>query len=249
VILDSAPFEAAFTGGVYVAAGNLVGDGRAELIITPDQGGGPRVRVLAGGTFATVTDFFGIDDPNFRGGARAAAGDVSNDGVGDLIVAAGFGGGPRVAVFSGTSLGGTPVKLFNDFFAFEQTLRNGVYITAGDVNGDGFDDIIAGGGPGGGPRVTVFCSTCLLTSNGGNLNPLANFFGGDPNNRGGIRIAAKDLDGDDLADIVTGAGPGQESSQVTLYAGKSLPRNGTPPTLRQFNAFPDFYFTDGVFVG
>ena len=85
-----------FTGGVYVAAGDVTGDGVADLAVTPDEGGGPRVRVLSGRGFGPVADFSGIDDPNFRGGARAAVGDVSRDGVADLVVAAGFGGGPRV---------------------------------------------------------------------------------------------------------------------------------------------------------
>jgi hypothetical protein len=175
-------------------------------------------------------------------------GDVNGDGVGDLVVAAGFQGGPRVAAFSGKSLGGgqTPVKLFNDFFAFEQTLRNGVFIAVGDLNADGFADIIAGGGPGGGPRVTVFSSKDLVTSGGATLTPLANFFGGDPNNRGGIRIAVKNLDGDDRADIVVGSGEGA-GSRVSAYLGTTVAPVGTPPTVLDFDAFPGF--TGGVFVG
>ena len=93
---------------MYVAAGDLTGDGVADLVITPDEGGGPRVRVFNGAGFGQVADFFGIDDPNFRGGARAAVGDVNGDGVGDLLVAAGFGGGPRVAVFDGQHSGRRP---------------------------------------------------------------------------------------------------------------------------------------------
>jgi hypothetical protein len=101
------PFEAAFTGGVYVAAGDITGDGKADLVITPDEGGGPRCSVFDGSTFALLADFFGIEDPAFRGGARAAVSDVNGDGFGDLVVAAGFQGGPRVAAFSGKSLGST----------------------------------------------------------------------------------------------------------------------------------------------
>src|SRR5205807_9454614 len=105
--------------------------------VTPDQGGGGRVRVYSGRTLETLADFFGIEDPNFRGGARPAVGDVNGDGVPDLIVAAGFGGGPRVAIFDGADLapGRTPRKLVGDFFVFENTLRNGTYVAVGDVNG------------------------------------------------------------------------------------------------------------------
>jgi len=238
------PFEAGFTGGVFVAAGDLTGDGVADLVVTPDEGGGPRVRVFSGKGFGQVADFFGIDDPAFRGGARAAVADLSGDGVGDLLVSAGFGGGPRVAAFDGKSLGSAaPVKLVQDFFAFELTLRNGVFVAGGDLDGDGKAELIAGGGPGGGPRVTAFSGQALLA---GQQAPVANFFAGDPANRGGVRVAVKDLDGDGRADLVTGSGPGG-GSRVTAYAGKAVPASGTPPELFAFDAQPGF--TGGVFVG
>lgn len=252
-IFSIAPFEESFLGGINLAAGDLTGDGIAELVITPDEGGGPRVQVFLGRSFTKVADFFGIDDPNFRGGARTAIGDVNGDGVGDLIVAAGFSGGPRVAVFNGISvLNGSPVKLFNDFFAFEDTLRNGVYIAAGDVNGDGFADLILGGGPGGGPRVRIADGMSLINGvvfglpDSPATSELANFFAGDTNSRGGIRLAAKDLDGDNLADIVAGAGTGA-GSLVTTYLGKTITPTETPPVFTQLEAFPGF--AGGVFVG
>ena len=243
-LLALEPFEAAFTGGVFVAAGDLNGDGVADLVITPDEGGGPRVRVFSGKGFGQLADFFGIDDPAFRGGARAAVADLSGDGVGDLIVSAGFGGGPRVAGFDGRSLGPVPVKLFADFLAFEPGLRNGVFVAGGDLNGDGFAELIAGGGPGGGPRVRALDGRSLLLTNA--QVEAANFFAGDPANRGGVRLAAKDLDGDNRADIVAGAGPGG-GSRVTAYAGLAVTPSGTPPELSAFDALPGF--AGGVFVG
>ncbi|HEY8505387.1 MAG TPA: FG-GAP-like repeat-containing protein [Gemmataceae bacterium] len=238
-------FEETFAGGVYVAAADLDGDGAADLVLTPDEGGGPRVRVLRGRDRSVIADFFGIEDLGFRGGARAAAGDLSGDGVPDLLVGAGFGGGPRVAAFDGTSLSGVPQKLFADFFVFEQTLRNGVFLTAGDLNGDGFADVTVGGGPGGGPRVFALSGRDLIAS--GAAVPLANFFAGDVNNRGGVRLAAKDLDGDGRADLLAGAGDGA-APRVSAYRAAEVPADGVPPAHLDFGVFGPA-LTGGVYVG
>jgi large repetitive protein len=240
------PFESSFTGGVYVAAGDLDGDGVADLVITPDEGGGPRVRVFDGASFKLVADFFGIDDENFRGGARAALGDLTGDAKADLVVAAGFGGGPRIAGFDGAAIAtGQAVKLFNDFFAFEQTLRNGVFVAVGDIDGDGRAEVFAGGGPGGGPRITAFDGAMLLKSGGATLTTVSNFFAGDTEDRGGIRIAVKDLDGDNRADLVVGSGT-DDGSTVTAYLAPNL-GFAFPPEAFTFEAFDDF--VGGVFVG
>jgi hypothetical protein len=240
---------------VYVAAGDINGDGKADIIVTPDEGGGPVVAVYDGakvaagtnGDAAQIVRFLGIEDPNFRGGARASSADMDGDGLADLAVVAGFGGGPRIALFNGKSIGGagSPVKFLPDFFVFEQTLRNGVFVTLGDITGDGFADVVAGGGPGGGPRVFALSGKDLLT---GTQTQVANFFAGDTANRGGIRVAAKDLDGDGKADILTGAGEGA-GSQVNAYSGASVPVDGVPSSavFAAFDAIPGF--ANGVYVG
>ncbi len=238
------PFEASFTGGVFLAAGDLTGDGRPELVVSPDQGGGPRVQVLtvSGTTLSPLADFFGIDDPNFRGGARVAVGDLTGDGVGDLIVAAGSGGGPRVAVYAGGSVSGGKftTKPIGDFFAFEQGLRDGVFVAAGDVNGDGRADLIVGAGPGGGPRVLVLDGRTL-----GIEQPrvVADFFAGDPADRRGVTVAVADLDGDAAADVVTG---NNSTGRVTTYLGAKLAAGvaAADKSLVPFGAFQG-----GVFVG
>jgi hypothetical protein len=242
------PFEPGFIGGVFVALGDINGDGKADLAISPDEGGGPRVRVFNGNGFGQLNDFFGIQDPNFRGGARLAFGDVDGDGKADLLVAAGIGGGPRVAIFKGASVASgaaSPVKVVNDFFVFEQTLRNGVFIASGDLNGDTFADIIVGGGPGGGSRVFAIDGQSLVST--GVQVQLANFIVGDADNRGGIRVAARDVDGDGLSEIITGAGD-DDGSEVNIFSGENLPVNGLPDIVSTFDAFDDA-LSGGVFVG
>lgn len=238
-------FEESFTGGVFIAAGDFTGDGKADIVVTPDQGGGGRTKVfdLSGGSPRSVADFFGIDDRNFRGGARAAAGDFNGDGRADLIVSAGFGGGPRVAVFDGTTLAAVPTRLFADRFVFESTLRNGSFVGAGDLNGDGFADLFTAAGPGGAPRLQVLSGAALLA---GETAVLANHFLGNSELRSGLRIAVKNLDGDSHADLVTGNGPGSEEN-VRIHFGSEL--LAAPGPGLAVNPFFSSNFADGVWVG
>lgn len=259
-IVQFQAFEASFTGGIYVTAGDLDRDGKAEVVVTPDQGGGPVVAIyrgasLASGSAVELVRFYGIQDDSFRGGARAGVGDVNGDGFPDVVVSAGFLGGPRIQIWDGQGLAGgaSPTDSLANFFAFEDTLRNGCFVTVGDVNGDGFADLIFGGGPGGGPRVRIADGAALLAAGGfGTLdNPavagltIGNFISGDGNSRGGVRVAIANLDGDNRADVLTGGGDGQPA-RVIAYAGISALGTTSPPSLLDEVIFGSM---DGVYVG
>jgi predicted outer membrane repeat protein len=68
---DAYPGEDFTTIGLFVAAGDVNGDGFAEIVVSPDQGGGARIQVfrVVSGQLQQTANFFGIDDPDFRGGA------------------------------------------------------------------------------------------------------------------------------------------------------------------------------------
>jgi hypothetical protein len=217
----------AFIGGVFVSAGDVNGDGRDDLITGADSGAtGGHVKVFDGATGNLVQSFFAYDA--FTGGVRVAAGDVNGDGVADIITGAGPGApGGHVKVFDGSN--GT---LLRSFFGFDG-FAGGVFVSSGDVNGDKFDDIIVGadgGAPGGHVKVFDGQSSGLLQS----------FFAFD-GFMGGVRVAAADLDGDSLVEIIAGAGPGAPGGHVKVFDGSS-------GTLQDSFFAYDPAFTGGVYV-
>src|SRR5262249_51470211 len=54
-------FDPGFTGGLFVAAGDLNSDGQADIVVGADAGGGPRVTVFSGKDGAVLDDFFAYD--------------------------------------------------------------------------------------------------------------------------------------------------------------------------------------------
>jgi hypothetical protein len=203
-------------------------DTRQLMPIGVDKGAGATIPVYGkhGFKYADVTPF----DASFRGGIRVAVGDVNGDGVADVITGAGPGGGPHIRVFDGVQLSDGNPSTIMDFEAFAPEFRGGVYVAAGDVNGDGRADIIVGAAEES-SHVRVF------DGNGGAL--MLSFFAFDSAFRGGVRVAAGDVNGDGLAEIVTGAGPGG-GPQVKVF-------DSTGTTTLSMFAY-DAAFHGGVYV-
>lgn len=174
-------------------------DGAAQIAIRDLDDDGRDERIVAGKTVVTIYNENGTVRTSFKPygdayalGINFGVGDLEGDGTVEIVTGTGPGGGPQVRVFNMDG-----VLINPGFFAYDPRFRGGVQIALGDIYGNGHDVIVAGAGFGGGPHVRVF------TKGGRVLNQ---FFAYDPAFRGGVRVAVGDVDGDKVADIVTGAG-------------------------------------------
>ncbi len=195
------------------------------LVTGAGAGGGPQVNVFNGDTNEILAQFNAFN-PGFTGGVQVAVGDVNNDGISDVLCGAGPGGGPQVRVLSGADFS----ELYS-FFAFDPAFTGGVNIAAGDINSDGYDDMICGAGAGGGPQVAVY--------SGFDGTLLHSFYAYDSAFTGGVNVAAADLVGNGRIYLVTGAGAGG-GPQVRVFDDHIQP-------VASFFAF-DSGFTGGVHV-
>jgi hypothetical protein len=235
-----------FPGGVYVATGDVDGDGFADVITGVGDTGAPHVQVFDGGELAAgrvrvLASFFPYN-PGFRGGVLVAAGDFDGDGRADVVTGTGVGGGPHVEVFDGAELVAGRTTLLASFFAYDPGFRGGVFVAAGDLDGDGRADLITGTGVGGGPHVAVFDGAELLA---GRISYLASYFAYDPGFRGGVQVSAADISGDGRADLITGTGVGG-GPHVQVVDGAQL-LLGRLQLIAGFFAY-DPAFLGGVFV-
>ena len=209
---------------VMAAAGAAM-SAHAQIVVGPDEGGPPVVRVYDPlNPMPPLAQLYPAA-PNFLGGIRVAVGDVNGDGVQDTITGLGPGGPPEARVFSGN--GNLQIA---QFVAYGPSFTGGVFVGSGDINGDGRDDVITGAGPGAGPHVKVF--------SGANGAQLASFFAFSPSFTGGVTVAAGDVDGNGGDDILVGGST--SFSHVKVFSG------ATGAEIRSFLAFPGF--TGGVFV-
>jgi hypothetical protein len=222
---DLTPYPG-FNGEIRIAAADLDGDGRSEIITAPGPGGGPHIRAfkLVGVDFQPFGGQLGSGiyayAPSFTGGVYVAAADLNSDGSAEVITGAGQGGGPHVRAFSanGNKMAG---QIGDGFMAYAPSFTGGVRVAAGYFNNSGVATIVTGAGPGGGPHVREF---------GVNASPVAGQAGSGwyaygANFSGGVFVAVGDVDSDEPAEVITGAGAGG-GPHVRVFKATGAPAPG-----------------------
>jgi hypothetical protein len=230
-------YETSFTGGVRVAIGDVTGDGVDDIVAAPGPGRAGLVKVFDGRAlfatagaagkafitspaFASVSSGFYSDGKTYKSGLYVAAADVDGDGAVDVVTSTQTGAG-KIRVFAFDGAGFVQSRSFTPYTSAEK-VKTGAVVTTADVDGDGQADIItAPGGAGTAAIVKVFDG--LTKTNFRKFNGFESSF------KNGVSIAAADLDGDGLAEIMVGAGTNGKSRVRVL--------NGSGTLLKEFKAF------------
>jgi hypothetical protein len=239
-------YDPGFTGGVHVAVTKI--NGSPTIITAPGPGMVPLIRLFDGAT-GTLEHQFLAYEPGATVGVNVAVGDVNGDGYADIVTATAS-GNPHVKVFDGKAIAtgafnsaNPDASLLAQFFAYGLNFNVGANIAVGDVNGDGYADIVTGASTGN-PHVKVYSGRAIAAGTFNNAYPdaslLTQFFAYGLQFNIGANVAVGDVNGDGYADIVTGAVAG--NPQVKVHSGKAI-ATGT------FNgAYPDASLVDEFFA-
>jgi lipoprotein-anchoring transpeptidase ErfK/SrfK len=179
-----------FHGGVNVAACDVDGDGRDEIVTGPGPNSGPQVRVFKYNGMWTGQDFWPFSEQD-RGGVSVGCANVDGGAEEEIIMAVQSEGDNLIKVYKANDVQ-TVVGFFN---AWPEGVRTGINVAGGDVDGDRRDEIVASVAGAGGPQVKVF------EAYGKEINP--GFFTYEEDFRGGVNVAVGNIDNEKKAEIIT----------------------------------------------
>ena len=209
-------FPRSIGGGVDIGAIESDGGGAAAipLVVTSIKNG--FVRLVNPDTGEIIQDFqpFGA---GYTGVVNVTLGDVSGDGVADIICAPRGTLSGKVKVYDGvaartanvdfndsvtwptflTPATGLTTPLIATIKVFGSGYKGGVAVSSGDINSDGFDDIIAGTTSGNITKFAAYSGAGSHAKLGNTIFPFGQNF------TGGVNLAVGNFDADAADEIAT----------------------------------------------
>ncbi|MBI4257293.1 S8 family serine peptidase [Candidatus Uhrbacteria bacterium] len=182
--------------GIFVATGDVNGDGVDEILVTTDQGGTGQVRIFNqyGHLKGAIFPFGRTTSP-----VRVTVANVDADTQEEIISTLGWDGDGKIIIHDGTG------RYVNSFTALGGVTAQS--IGHADIDGDGIEEVIVVAGSGHVPKVHVYNQKGVL---------LKSFFAFPFEFREGVEIVAGDIDRNGSFEIyVTASGAG--GPQVRIF--------------------------------
>jgi hypothetical protein len=213
-----------YFGEWRTATGDINADGVVDYVYGAGLGGGDTVIVVDGARNSVIWQVAGMfplvsgaTGAAARPGVFVATADVNCDGFADVIVGSDGRRSGELHVYNGRR--GTLLQSFQPFGLGAK--RVGVRVAGGDVDGDGYGDVVVGRGPGGRATVEVYSGRIMtVAAKDGNWpwqqpqTALLNSFTVQGGN--GVYVAAADMNRNGLAEVVVGF---DRAQTVSIYDG------------------------------
>jgi Putative Ig domain/FG-GAP repeat len=263
ITMDPTDLGGAYFGGSVAAAGDVNNDGYDDVIVgapntgdpseVVEQPGGGRAYLYLGSASGPQSSYTTLE-PTSQVGAEfgssvASAGDVNNDGYDDVVIGTPYWTGQAASegrsylyLGSASGLQASPVT-FDPTDQAEAKFGSSV-ASAGDVNNDGYDEVIVGapewdGESAGDGRAYLYLGSASGLQVGPVLDPVYEFWGGAE--FGSAVASAGDTDGDSYDDVVVGAplwtGENWAEGAIYLYRGSATGLQLSPATFDPADAF------------
>lgn len=197
------PYPSSFKGGVRVAAGDMDGDGRAEIAAAPGPGMEPRLKLFDGLGKEKVKGGALAYAASLQVGVRLVAADINRDGTAEIVSAPGPGGRSHVRTFDGAL---KPTE--TDFFAFGGEMMDGVSVAA----------LRSAEGPWLAVAPESWTTSTVRLFKPGRIEPEFEFspFADASSSRLGLTLAAFDADGDGQDELVASRN-GQAEPEIRIF--------------------------------